>query len=47
MVVEVEVLLPPDMCVRESHDIAQELQHKVRLGLSTPGRAGQDLLGRE
>ncbi|KAG2455092.1 hypothetical protein HYH02_000912 [Chlamydomonas schloesseri] len=29
MVVEVEVLLPPDMSVRESNDIAQELQHKV------------------
>ncbi|KAG2440331.1 hypothetical protein HXX76_004436 [Chlamydomonas incerta] len=29
MVVEVEVLLPPDMSVRESHDIAQELQHKI------------------
>lgn len=30
MVVEVEVLLPADMSVRESHDIALALQHKVR-----------------
>ncbi|KAG2496615.1 hypothetical protein HYH03_005436 [Edaphochlamys debaryana] len=28
--VEVEVLLPPDMSVRESHDIALALQHKAR-----------------
>lgn len=32
--VELEVILPADMTVRESHDIALELQHKVRvLGL--------------
>lgn len=30
--VEVEVLLPPDMSVRESHDIALALQHKVGQG---------------
>ncbi|GLC51496.1 hypothetical protein PLESTB_000508800 [Pleodorina starrii] len=29
MVVEVEVLLPASMTVRESHDIALELQHKI------------------
>ncbi|EFJ44883.1 hypothetical protein VOLCADRAFT_94931 [Volvox carteri f. nagariensis] len=29
MVVEVEVLLPADMTVRESHDIALALQHKI------------------
>ncbi|PNH12488.1 Metal tolerance protein 3 [Tetrabaena socialis] len=29
MVVEVEVMLPPGMTVRESHDIALALQHKI------------------
>ena len=29
--VELEIILPGDMTVRESHDIALELQHKVRL----------------
>ena len=29
-IVELEVLLPPGMTVRESHDISLELQHKVR-----------------
>jgi divalent metal cation (Fe/Co/Zn/Cd) transporter len=28
--VEIEIILPGDMSVRESHDIALELQHKVR-----------------
>ena len=28
--VELEVILPAEMTVRESHDIALELQHKVR-----------------
>jgi len=30
--VEIEIILPGDMSVRESHDIALELQHKVRQG---------------
>jgi divalent metal cation (Fe/Co/Zn/Cd) transporter len=29
--VELEVILPPDMSVRESHDIALGLQHKASL----------------
>ncbi len=33
--VELEVLLPPDMTVMESHDIGQELQHKVYLYYET------------
>jgi len=28
-IVEVEIILPPQMTVRESHDIALQLQHKV------------------
>ena len=28
--VEIEIILPGDMSVRESHDIALDLQHKVR-----------------
>ncbi len=31
-IVEVEIILPPDMTVRESHDLALALQHKVRAG---------------
>ncbi|KAG2440336.1 hypothetical protein HXX76_004441 [Chlamydomonas incerta] len=38
MVVEVEVLLPADMSVRESHDIALALQHKIE-ALDTVERA--------
>ena len=47
--VELEVILPAEMTVRESHDIALELQHKVqeplqmlwRAGTSHRARAGQ------
>ncbi|GLI68712.1 hypothetical protein VaNZ11_013195 [Volvox africanus] len=38
MVVEVEVLLPADMTVRQSHDIALELQHKIE-GIDNVERA--------
>ena len=31
--VELEIMLPEDMSVKESHDIALMLQHKVRSGL--------------
>ena len=29
-IVEMEVVLPAEMTVKESHDISLELQHKVR-----------------
>lgn len=32
-IVEMEVVMPADMTVRESHDIALQLQHKVRCRL--------------
>ena len=36
--VEMEIVLPGDMTVRESHDIALELQHKIE-GLEEVERA--------